>query len=85
MDYKKILLERGFPLSFRSFGKIVIFTPHHLRRIYVNDNDRFFKLLDIAIERWESICKKEKRRKNKVVGEFNKNNGYKINYNQGGK
>ena len=58
VDYKKILLERGFPLSFRNFGKIVKFTPHHLRRIYIKDNVRFFKLLDIAICRRDSVCAK---------------------------
>lgn len=58
MDFKQVLKERGFLLSFRDFGRIVKLTPHHLREIYRTDQARFFKLLDTAIERWESICQK---------------------------
>ncbi len=58
MDFKAILRERGFTLSFADFGRIVKLTPKRLREICIADQDRFFLLLDIAIERWNSICKK---------------------------
>ncbi len=53
-----MLRERGFALSFADFGRIVCLTPHHLRELYRTDQDRFFRLLDTAIERWKSICEK---------------------------
>ncbi len=58
MDFKAIIKERGFTLSFADFGRIVCLTPHHLRELYRTDQDRFFRLLDTAIERWKSICEK---------------------------
>ena len=58
MDFKAILRERGFTLSFADFGRIVLLTPNHLRELYRTDQDRFFRELDTAIERWNSICKK---------------------------
>lgn len=58
IDFKAILRERGFLLSFRDFGRIVKLTPHHLRVLYRTDQERFLKLLDTAIERWNSICEK---------------------------
>lgn len=61
MDFKAILQESGFPLSFRDFGRIVGYTPNHLRRLYREDQDRFFELLSIAVERWNSICVKVDR------------------------
>lgn len=57
-DFKSILREAGFGLSFEVFGRIVCLTTHQLRRIYVSDPDRFFALLKIAVDRWGSICKK---------------------------
>ncbi len=58
MDFKAIIRERGFTLSFADFGRIVCLTPKRLREIHRDDEQRFFKLLDIAIFRWTSICKK---------------------------
>lgn len=56
-DFKKILREHGFPLSMRDFGRIVCLTPSRLRGIYRQDSDRFFRLLSVAVERWDSICR----------------------------
>lgn len=58
MSFKEILRDRGFPLSLCDFGLIVKLTPKRLREIYKEDQDRFFRLLDTAIERWDSICEK---------------------------
>ncbi len=57
INFKAIIKERGFPLSMRHFGRIVDLTDHRLRGIYREDQARFYRLLDVAIERWESICK----------------------------
>ncbi len=61
MDYKKLIKERGFPLSLTHFGRIVCLTPHHLRELYNSDRERFDRLLSIAIERWDGICEKVAR------------------------
>jgi hypothetical protein len=58
MNYKKILEEGGFPLSFATFGKIVCLTPKRLREIYLEDQERFYNLLAVAIGRWKCICVK---------------------------
>ena len=58
MDFKAILRDRGYTLSFADFGRIVCLTPHHLRVIYKSDQERFYLLLDVAVVRWNSICKK---------------------------
>jgi len=60
MDFKQVLRERGFLISFRDFGRIVKLTPKRLREIYKEDQERFFMLLDTAIEKWNSICEKIK-------------------------
>ena len=58
-DFVSILRERNFPLSFRDFGRIVGLSPHWLRKMYTDDIDRFFELLDDAADKWNSICKKK--------------------------
>jgi len=62
MNYKKILEARGFPLSFRNFGRIVGFSSHHLRRLYFTEQKRFYQLLDSAIEKWNSIVHPKSRK-----------------------
>lgn len=57
VDFKKILRERGFPLSMVVLGYIVKYDPQYIRQLYTSDRDRFYYILDTGIKRLESISK----------------------------